>query len=953
MTPRSALRLAVNLLILSFSLVLLLASFRDPGPGKQALIYDLQYQETNRISIPLTNFGQFGQNVAGSAGDDWPKGSGNAYIFGAGIWVAGILDNDTIVINGYNTVGSGQEFMPGPHFDPNRPEDKLYFSSNPDDLANWPDTTSAGDPIVISDEDTWGIYNGHDPAVQGAGEYPLPITVTRHSLAWNSPFSCDMIFFLYTITNDTTIPLDNMYVGIGCDMDVGDADNDLVGLDRRRSLGYTFTAVQEAGWLAPPPYYIGLRMLYAPKASDTVYVGQDPFNPDTTIYPGEHLVLTAFKKFTRNIDANNDIERYLVMAGYDFNYVYGPFSDSLDADPSDKRMVISAGPFSLDPGETDTMCVVVLYSNGDTGGLSYLQDEADYAQSFWDEGFNFHNVEVISPNGGEVWSGVNDILWSTSSSSGDTLVIDIAVSPVGGGSLDTIAVGELDDSVYTWNTSTVLDGFYFLRIGADDGLLWGHDWSDGEFVIDNPGNGPPDVGLLSPNGGEVWSGVHDITWWARDPEGDTLTVDLFCSNDNGITWMDIVTGEPNDGAYTWDTSTFPNGVVSCLVRIMVKDSSLSDEDLSSRPFTLDNSHAPGGNVQHAAGSCNTITITVLVVRPGEVTGDLYELRFGTICPHPTDSNAAVYTYDVWNLTQGSLILDDYSLSVPLNATPTVSYSPLFDGISLKIEATIGSSTFSSDSIRVTSDPGVPYPEGNLTVEGIAPEKRWAFHGATSFEIRWEYYNGSPDTLTAQIYDVGNDSEVPFDTLWWDSWSFGPRSLVPPIVYQGYLTEDHGVSRTMVYVCGVQYYTNAGLPMDWSVRPEPGEIWTVYGSGDCVPCRGNIYRFSATGIYESTKASVPSVFRLSQNRPNPFAGATCIQYSIITSEDREDSKVSLRVYDVAGRLVKTLVDGELKPGWYTVTWDGVDEKGQPVSSGVYYCRLVGGEEVTTRKMVLVK
>ena len=164
-------------------------------PGKQILIYDLQYQETNRISIPLTNFGQFGQNMAGSSGDDWPKGSGNPYTFGAGIWVAAILGGDTIVINGYNTVGSGQEFMPGPHSDPNRPEDKVYLSWDPDDLANWPDRDSLGEPIILGDEDTWSEFNGHDPSVQGPAEEPLPISVTRHSVAWRESLREDMIFF--------------------------------------------------------------------------------------------------------------------------------------------------------------------------------------------------------------------------------------------------------------------------------------------------------------------------------------------------------------------------------------------------------------------------------------------------------------------------------------------------------------------------------------------------------------------------------------------------------------------------------------------------------------------------------------------------------------------------------------------------------------------------------------
>lgn len=387
MRPKSVVRLAVNLLILAFLLLLSLAYSRNSGPGRQVLIYDLQYQETNRISMPITNFGQFGQNLSGSAGAEWPKGTGMTYIFGAGIWVGAVVGYDTIVINGYNTVGAGQEFVPGPYYDPNRPEDKMYFSSDSADLANWPDTTPGGDPILMGEEDTWCIFNGHDPWVQGAGELPLPISVTRHSFAWSDSSKADIMFFLYTIKNDTSFVLDNMYVGVGADNDVGDAEDDLVGLTRSLSMGYTFTPVQEYGWSAPPPYYVGNVMLHAPKATDTVYVGEDPANPDTVIYPGEHLTLTAFKKFTRNVDADNDIQRYLVLAGYNFNYIYSPFSDSIDTLPSDKRHTISAGPFSLDPGEADTFGVAIVFSNGNTGGLDYLEDLAEYASDVYDSLF--------------------------------------------------------------------------------------------------------------------------------------------------------------------------------------------------------------------------------------------------------------------------------------------------------------------------------------------------------------------------------------------------------------------------------------------------------------------------------------------------------------------------------------------------------------------------------------
>ena len=66
-----------------------------------------------------------------------------------------------------------------------------------------------------------------------------------------------------------------------------------------------------------------------------------------------------------------------------------------------------------------------------------------------------------------------------------------------------------------------------------------------------------------------------------------------------------------------------------------------------------------------------------------------------------------------------------------------------------------------------------------------------------------------------------------------------------------------------------------------------------------------------------------------------------------------SRVTLHVYDVAGRLVRTLVDESRAANVYDITWDGVNDHGERVASGVYFYRLVAGKFRATRKMVLLK
>ncbi|MCK4234581.1 hypothetical protein KAX75_09135 [candidate division WOR-3 bacterium] len=363
--------------------------------------HELEKIEINQVEIYINNYGQYGQSPAHTSGCWWPKGSANAYIFGAGLWVAGVQGTDSIVVNGYNTEGWGDEFMPGPWehnqdhlIDPqSHPEDRLYVSTVPEDFAIWPLVDSIGNKIVIGDQDTWCLFNSHEKTRQVLPDtVTLPLTVTRSTFAWNRGLLENMLFFEYIIENTDTASTDtifDMYVGFGNDLDIGNATDDLVGLERlggQWSLGYTLSLTQEAGWDALPPYYIGYRFLQGPVADDTIKVGQDPMNPDTIIQPGERIPLTAFKKFTISVEPGNDHERYLVMAGYDFTVtppVYNPFGDSIDTDPSDKRMAMSSGPFILAPGEADTVVIVMMFSNGNTGGLLYLKQEADVAKRFY------------------------------------------------------------------------------------------------------------------------------------------------------------------------------------------------------------------------------------------------------------------------------------------------------------------------------------------------------------------------------------------------------------------------------------------------------------------------------------------------------------------------------------------------------------------------------------------
>ncbi len=103
----------------------------------------------------------------------------------------------------------------------------------------------------------------------------------------------------------------------------------------------------------------------------------------------------------------------------------------------------------------------------------------------------------------------------------------------------------------------------------------------------------------------------------------------------------------------------------------------------------------------------------------------------------------------------------------------------------------------------------------------------------------------------------------------------------------------------------------------------------------------------------TSPVLPVNFELYQNRPNPFNPTTTIDFYIEGGDLSSDEQVSLDIFNILGQRVKTLLDGPLTPGQYSVIWDGTDEYGEHAASGIYLYRLRVGNADQTKKMMLLK
>jgi hypothetical protein len=129
---------------------------------------------------------------------------------------------------------------------------------------------------------------------------------------------------------------------------------------------------------------------------------------------------------------------------------------------------------------------------------------------------------------------------------------------------------------------------------------------------------------------------------------------------------------------------------------------------------------------------------------------------------------------------------------------------------------------------------------------------------------------------------------------------------------------------------------------------------VNGVHDRVDLVENVMNFlgrSPTGAGTGTPDGATFRTGLTATHPNPFGPSTTIRYSVGSR-----GRVSLRIFDVAGRVVRTLADREVPPGEYRIAWDGRTDAGLRAASGVYFVRMEarGGDAFrATRKLVLLE
>ncbi|MFA4906740.1 MAG: FISUMP domain-containing protein [archaeon] len=517
--------------------------------------------------------------------------------------------------------------------------------------------------------------------------------------------------------------------------------------------------------------------------------------------------------------------------------------------------------------------------------------------------------------------------------------------------------------------------------------------SSGEFRVTD--GTPPSVSITPFPADQHFETFQSVTinWTATDNAGVQF-IDLDYSVNGGAEWKPIAAHESNDGSYDWMIPDEQSE--NCKIRVIATDGvGLSDTSISAGAFTIVRVYP-----KLAAFSSVLSPLDTLVL---EFTQAMDSAGFRNGCVlHSRTSGDLTYRYRFYdNLRKANLFLTESftsrdTLSVLLTANSTTNVygygldgnaNGVFDGsptdnMMLTIPVEIAGD-FNNDDV-VNFDDFAPFVlawqgrdfgkelapnRGEVPRITISPDQKYDVYDLTTFVSLWNWTVGLRKALPL----LEDFPEVDFPIT-----QEGNNIIVKPngsdvIAYQ-YLVEydpnvvnlkytDNRLARiTETKMQMVDAFPDSGRLLisegyfNASVLPEmhlelspkgrnPYEIIIAYQTVqiDCTRVMGK-----RTILLQP----IPTVYSLRQNYPNPFNAETVIEYAL-----PEKSAVELIVYDLQGREVRQLVSGTQSPRYYRVIWDGKNDAGQPVASGIYLLRMLASGEgksfVKKSKMVLLR
>ncbi|MGE5439994.1 MAG: T9SS type A sorting domain-containing protein [Bacteroidota bacterium] len=840
----------------------------------------------------------------------------------------------------------------------------------------------------------WFVANDLDTAKTCALYGSLPMGVELQTTVW--AYDKDWIlnntyFKKFKIINKSNNEFKDFYLSFWIDPDIGDANDDLAGCDTLQNMGYVYNGnVMDHVYGNFPPA-VGFKLLQGPRVNATL---SDTASYDGRKVPGKkNLPMTAFYYFINGSDTYADpklgqyyelgtMSFYRLMRGKmstkdeefpipsnlgggltKFPLSGDPVAGSgyLDGrlfDPGDRRTGLSSGPFNMAPGDTQEVVIseMAAQSSSNINSVKLLKFFSAEVQKKYNNYFKFQ--EIPAPEAPKV----------TGTYSNNSLTVKIP---------ENTQIENFDKEGYQFQGYNL----YQLPSGVPEKkgavYLGTYDKIDGVKSI--TGLGPDtltgnEISLIQQRGTD--SGIlREITFYR-----DSLTHAPLLAGKKYYFGISAYTYR-NDPENKLTNIEGPLGVCS----VIYQDSLIGPKYNDVLSLDKVSGHGEG-------------TITPIVIDASKLTGHEYQIGF-----NGESGSAVMYLKD---LTRNGLVQDDQS------AMYGNIYSPVYDGIYFKIndvkpgmkEWQIPQGTlkwsWSGASLSLEGFSGsIGYAGGWLT-SSAGPEKlhdvliKFAATDSSGnvldpsdpdVSYAYRYLRGAsnyPQMPEFIPYMINKTSGYPYQDFK-KNFPFAAYDVEDPAhprqLAVGYLENNTpkgavdgkywppqkgldnvgaGSPREWFFIFDVNYretadaslqgdLLNGELPVLWMGTPtvnsklESNDQFLIIRSHPFTS--EDVFRFTVGKLSRVESGNIPSTYEMSQNYPNPFNPVTTISYSL-----PEVSKVELKVYDILGREVMTLVNKEQNAGRYNVQFNA-----GRLSSGIYIYRILAKNFTRTNKMVLLK
>jgi sugar lactone lactonase YvrE len=339
-------------------------------------------------------------------------------------------------------------------------------------------------------------------------------------------------------------------------------------------------------------------------------------------------------------------------------------------------------------------------------------------------------------------------------------------------------------------------------------------------------------------------------------------------------------------------------------------SPINSVTVDGEAITLDDGNCRGMKVDHEGNILYCKGATLLKINATTGAGMAKWDGAGSLTKPGVDENGLIYVGTVVGVSPITVLDASFNVVMTSELTPAPSYAR---------------------GIAVSAD-GKDLYSANLSAGGPVYHYHSDVPGLTAF------------TYVDSLYlDSDGDNVFNYQTVTVD---FGPNNTIWVSDDDAYAATGQPDNGLVVFDLTTKEYGLLAMPLDSTEYNGPrGVAFSADGEYAYVASfnASRVFRFKAgVGVEERTIAKVPAGFEL-KNYPNPFNSATNISFAIPKS-----GLVELKVYDVLGREVKTLLSESMVAGKYNVTFNATD-----MAAGIYYYRLVSDNQAITKKMLIIK